>query len=176
MIKKLVLVFITVFAVSSYAQEGTASPYSFYGIGSLKFKGTVENRSMGGLSIYSDSIHVNLRNPASYATPNLQSFGGESRPVKFAVGGSHSSLNLKTSSESDRANASSFDYIALSVPISKRFGAGLGLMPYTSVGYKLETLNEDDEFFPTTILRLSFSASLVVPACCVGCCLCANRA
>ena len=45
MIKKLVLVFIALFAIQSYAQQGTASPYSFYGIGSLKFKGTVESRN-----------------------------------------------------------------------------------------------------------------------------------
>ncbi|WP_339917274.1 hypothetical protein [Yeosuana marina] len=144
MIKKLVIVFIAFFAIQSYAQQGTASPYSFYGIGSLKFKGTVENRSMGGLSIYTDSIHVNLRNPASYATPNLSSFGGESRPVKFTVGGSHSSLNLKSSSSSDKAASTSFDYIALSIPMGK-FGFGFGLMPYTSVGYKLESVNSDGD-------------------------------
>ena len=65
MIKKIVFVFVALISFSSSAQEGTTSPYSFYGIGSLKFKGTVENRSMGGLSIYTDSIHINLRNPAS---------------------------------------------------------------------------------------------------------------
>ena len=146
MIKKLVLVFIALFAIQSYAQQGTASPYSFYGIGSLKFKGTVENRSMGGLSIYTDSIHVNLRNPASYATPNLNSvgFGGESRPVKFSVGGSHTSLNLKSSSSSDKATSTTFDYIAVSIPLGK-FGFGFGLMPYTSVGYKLESVNSDGD-------------------------------
>ncbi|WP_338357759.1 hypothetical protein [Yeosuana marina] len=146
MIKKLVIVFIAFFAIQSYAQQGTASPYSFYGIGSLKFKGTVENRSMGGLSIYTDSIHVNLRNPASYATPNLNiaGFDGESRPVKFTVGGSHSSLNLKSSSSSDKAASTSFDYIALSIPMGK-FGFGFGLMPYTSVGYKLESVNSDGD-------------------------------
>ncbi|MBR9847649.1 MAG: hypothetical protein GYB35_16810, partial [Algicola sp.] len=72
MIKKLVIVLVAFFALQMNAQEGTASPYSFYGIGSLKFKGTVENRSMGGLSIYTDSIHVNLRNPAAYVGPNLK--------------------------------------------------------------------------------------------------------
>ncbi|MGE5944242.1 MAG: hypothetical protein ACM31G_07880, partial [Flavobacteriales bacterium] len=127
----------------SYAQQrGTASPYSFYGIGSLKFKGTVENRSMGGLSIYTDSIHVNLRNPASNATDNvdLYPFNGESRPVKFSVGGSHSSIGLKSSSSSDNSSSTSFDYVALSLPLGK-FGVGFGLLPYTSVGYRLESLN-----------------------------------
>ncbi|WP_034041486.1 hypothetical protein [Wocania ichthyoenteri] len=140
MIKKLVVVFIAFFAIQSYAQQGTASPYSFYGIGSLKFKGTVENRSMGGLSIYTDSIHVNLRNPASYAGENLAFYNKETRPVKFTVGGSYSSIDLKSNSGSDKATATTFDYLALSVPMGK-FGLGFGLMPYTSVGYKLESLD-----------------------------------
>ncbi|MBP0905486.1 outer membrane protein transport protein [Mariniflexile gromovii] len=142
MIKKLVLVFIAVFAINSYGQEGTTSPYSFYGIGSLKFKGTVENRSMGGLSIYSDSIHVNLRNPAGYAGKNLDILNGESRPVKFTVGGSFSNVTLKSNSGSDKASSATFDYLALSVPMGK-FGFGFGLIPYTSVGYKLETLDDN---------------------------------
>ena len=140
MIKKLVLVFIALFAIQSYAQEGTASPYSFYGIGSLKFKGTVENRSMGGLSIYIDSIHVNLRNPASNVFKNLDQYNNESRPVKFSVGGSHSSTKLESTSTTSKVSASTFDYLAMSFPVGK-FGVGVGLIPYTSVGYKLETLN-----------------------------------
>lgn len=142
MIKRLVVVLITFFALQSHAQEGTASPYSFYGIGSLKFKGTVENRSMGGLSIYTDSIHINLRNPAGYAGNNLKIWNEESRPVKFTVGGSYSSTNLKSESQSDNTSTTTFDYFALSVPMGK-FGLGMGLLPYTSVGYKLESNNDD---------------------------------
>ena len=81
MSRKLVIVLITVFTLQVSAQKGSGSPYSFYGIGSVKFKGTVENRSMGGISIYNDSIHVNLRNPASYVGPNLKLFNFESRPA-----------------------------------------------------------------------------------------------
>jgi len=141
MIKKLVIVFIAIFAIQSYAQEGTASPYSFYGIGSLKFKGTVENRSMGGLSFYTDSIHMNLRNPAGYAGNNLEMFGNESRPVKFTVGGTHSSIDLKSTNSTDKTSSTTFDYLALSVPVGK-FGFGFGLLPFTSVGYKLESIND----------------------------------
>lgn len=140
MIKKLVLVFIALFAIQSYAQETTASPYSFYGIGTLKFKGTVENMSMGGLSIYKDSIHINLRNPATYGGNNIETFNNESHPVKFTVGGGHTSTNLKTSSSEARVSSSTFDYFALSIPVGK-FGFGFGLLPYTAVGYRLETNN-----------------------------------
>ncbi len=138
MIKKLLLVFIAVLTISSYGQEGTASPYSFYGIGSLKFKGTVENRSMGGLSIYTDSIHINLRNPASYAGNNLEMWNNESRPVTFTVGGSNDAIKLKSDLETDKASSATFDYLALSVPVGK-FGFGFGLLPFTSVGYKLQS-------------------------------------
>ncbi|WP_406682897.1 hypothetical protein N1F78_09380 [Seonamhaeicola sp. MEBiC1930] len=144
MIKKLVLVFIALVALVSYGQEGTASPYSFYGIGSLKFKGTVENRSMGGISVFIDSVHVNLRNPASYATKNIAGWNSESRPVKFAVGGSFTSTGLKTESETENASSTTFDYMAISIPMGK-FGFGFGLLPYTSVGYKLESLNDDGD-------------------------------
>ncbi len=144
MIKKLVIVFITVIAIQAQAQDGTASPYSFYGIGNLKFKGTAENRSMGGLSVFTDSIHVNLSNPAGYAGNNLTvgNWNGESRPVKFTVGGSSSNLNLKSENESQSANATTFDYLALAVPMGK-FGMGFGIIPYSSVGYKLESSNTD---------------------------------
>ncbi|GAL81526.1 putative outer membrane protein [Algibacter lectus] len=144
MIKKLVLVFIAIIAMQSYGQEGTASPYSFYGIGSLKFKGTVENRSMGGLSIYTDSIHVNLRNPASYAGKNLDILNNESRPVKFTVGGTYNSTTLKSDTSKDNASSSTFDYLAMSIPMGD-FGFGFGVMPYTAVGYKLEAYNDDGE-------------------------------
>ena len=143
MIKKLVIVFIALFAIQSFAQEGTSSPYSFYGIGSLKFKGTVENRSMGGLSIYTDSTHVNLRNPASYGGDNLSLYNNEGRPMTFSIAGSHSSVNLKSDSNSDRTSTSTFDYIAVSLPLGK-LGVGFGLIPYTSVGYKLENYENDE--------------------------------
>ena len=71
MFKKFIICAIVACSTFSQAQQGTSSPYSFYGIGSLKFKGTVENQSMGGLSVYTDSIHINLRNPASFAGKNL---------------------------------------------------------------------------------------------------------
>jgi hypothetical protein len=99
---------------------------------------------MGRLSIYTDSIHVNLRNPASYATPNLAYFNNESRPVKFTVGGGYSSLGLKSENSIGNASATSFNYIALSFPMG-RFGFGFGILPATSVGYKLETTNSDGD-------------------------------
>jgi len=142
MIKKLVIVLVAFFALQSYGQQGTASPYSFYGIGTLKFKGTVENRSMGGLSIYTDSVHVNLRNPAAYVGPNLTSWNKENRPIKFSFGASNNSTTLKADSGEAEVSSTTFDYLALSMPLGD-FGFGLGILPYSAVGYKLEDTTED---------------------------------
>ncbi|WP_299127522.1 hypothetical protein [uncultured Winogradskyella sp.] len=146
MIKRLIVVYLLFASFMTFAQQGTSSPYSFYGIGSLKFKGTVENRSMGGISTYLDSIHVNLRNPASYAGESLKgiAFEGESRPVKFTLAGTTSNVNLKGTSADAQVNTSTFDYLALSIPVGK-FGFGFGLLPFSSVGYRLDDINDNDD-------------------------------
>ncbi|RZJ72633.1 MAG: hypothetical protein EOO45_10745 [Flavobacterium sp.] len=121
---------------AAMSQENNSSPYSYYGIGDTKFKGTVENRSMGGLSIQPDSIHINLQNPASYSHLKF---------TTFTVGGTNSITNFKTANDSDKAGRVSLDYLALAVPLNK-FGFAFGLMPYTAVGYKIQntTTGADD--------------------------------
>ena len=47
---------------SSYAQSGTSSPYSTKGYGETSFRGNHEYRAMGGVTVESDSIHLNLQN------------------------------------------------------------------------------------------------------------------
>ncbi len=125
MFRKIVVGLFILIASVAVAQEGTTSPYSFYGIGTLKFRGTVENRLMGGLGVFSDSIHLNLQNPASYAGLQL---------INFSVGGSHKVSTQKNETESQNTSASTLDYISMGIPVGK-FGMGFGVIPYTSVGY-----------------------------------------
>lgn len=133
MIKKIIVSACLLLSLVSFAQEGTASPYSFYGIGDVRFKGTLENRSMAGIAIEQDSIHLNLQNPASYASLQL---------TTFTVGGTLASSKLKTDNESATAHRSTLDYLAIGLPLGK-FGVGFGLIPYSSVGYKIESISED---------------------------------
>lgn len=131
--KRFLIAAVLLFVVTANAQEITSSPYSFYGTGIQKFKGTAENRAMGGLSVFSDSIHMNLQNPAGY---------GKLRLTTFAVGGSHVSDNLNSNTGSDKVSSTSLDYIAVGIPAGK-FGFGFGVEPYTAVGYKLRETNEN---------------------------------
>ncbi|WP_289664592.1 hypothetical protein [Flavobacterium panacagri] len=135
MIKKVILSACLLISFVSFAQQGTASPYSFFGIGDVRFKGTLENRSMAGVAVEQDTIHLNLENPASYASL-LQ--------TTFTVGGTFATSNLKTSTQSEKAQRTTFDYLALGIPMGK-FGASFGLIPVSSVGYKIFTDNTATE-------------------------------
>ena len=131
MIKKIIVSTCLLFSFVSFAQEGTASPYSFFGIGDVRYKGTAEMRSMAGIGIEQDSIHINLDNPASYANLKL---------TTFAIGGSYNTTNLKTTSESASTQRTALDYLAVGLPVGKKIGIGFGLIPYSSVGYKIESI------------------------------------
>ncbi|MGL2965053.1 outer membrane protein transport protein [Flavobacterium sp. XGLA_31] len=128
MIKKIIVSLCLLVSLSALAQEGTSSPYSFYGIGDIKFKGTVENRSMGGLSVFPDSIHINLQNPAQFASL---------KRTNLSVGASYLNTKAKTESDYDKSRRTALDYLAFGIPVGK-LGIGFGLIPYSSVGYKIQ--------------------------------------
>lgn len=128
MIKKIIVSVCLLFSLVSFAQEGTSSPYSFYGIGDVRFRGTIENRSMAGLSVVTDSIHINLQNPAMYSSLKLTS---------FSVGGTFSVNQLKTNQKDEKAQRTTLDYLAVGLPL-KKLGLGFGLIPYSSVGYNIK--------------------------------------
>ncbi|MBP6181588.1 hypothetical protein [Flavobacterium sp.] len=134
MIKKLLISTCLLFSLISFAQEGTSSPYSFYGIGDIRFKGTLENRSMAGVAVEQDSIHINLENPASFSNLKLST---------FSLGGTYSTKKIKSNSGSASTRRTTLDYLAVGLPFGK-LGIGFGLIPYSSVGYKIESLSSVD--------------------------------
>jgi len=133
MLMRIIIVVFLLISTVTMAQNGTSSPYSFYGIGSLNFKGTVENRTMGGISVYSDSIHLGVQNPASIADLEL---------INYAVGISHKENTQKTVSQTQEQSTSSFDYFAVAIPMGKLVSS-FGLLPYSSVGYDTQNVVDD---------------------------------
>jgi hypothetical protein len=134
MIKAFKVAFLLLVSYNILAQEGTSSPYSFYGLGHQKFQGSVENRMMGGLNAHFDSIHVNLANPATYSTLKFST---------YTLGATQNFNELKTSTSSAPARRTTLDYLAIAIPTGKKLGFGLGLMPYSSVGYRVVNLTEE---------------------------------
>lgn len=139
MIKKIIVSISLLLSLVSFAQEGTSSPYSFYGIGDVRFKGTIENRSMGGLSVMPDSIHLNIMNPATYSSLKL---------TTYALGGNISVNKLSSDSQNEKAKRTTLDYLAVGLPL-KKLGIGFGLIPYSSVGYNVSNSSTDGSGFRT---------------------------
>ena len=131
MIKQIFLSGFLFLSLHSFAQEGTSSPYSFFGVGEIKFKGTVENRAMGSMGILPDSIRVNLQNPATYS---------HLKRTAFSLAGTYSNTTLKNSTDKEQTKRTLLDYIAVAFPAGK-LGLSAGLMPYSSVGYKSQNIN-----------------------------------
>ena len=135
MIKRFLVSIFLLFSVISFAQQGTSSPYSLFGVGDVRFRGSNEIISMGGVSVFPDSIHLNVQNPASYSHLKL---------TTFTLGGSLNAVKFKTNESSESANRSRMDYLGFGVPIGKKFGASFGLNPFSSSGYKIRTIDTEN--------------------------------
>ena len=131
MTKRFLIIGFILFSVITTAQQRTSSPYSFYGLGLNTFRGTVENKSMGGISVLSDSIHMNLQNPAAYGRLGL---------TTYTVGLSNSTVQMKAEGESGSSSSFSLDYLAIGIPTGK-LGFAFGLVPYSSVGYDISDID-----------------------------------
>ncbi len=93
---------LTVIVLGSYAQSGTNSPYSQYGLGTLADQSTGFNRGMNGLSYgFHDGNQVNYMNPASYARMDSLTF-------LFDMGLSGQITNFKEGGKRLNANHASF--------------------------------------------------------------------
>lgn len=128
MIKKIVMVIVSFAALQAYAQDGSVSPYSFFGLGDFRAGTTIENQMMGGIAIYTDSIHVNLQNPAAY---------GKLRLTAYAGGISHERFSLESTSEEANNDITNLEYLAIGFNVGKGLGVGLGIAPLTSIGYSI---------------------------------------
>src|SRR5690554_860680 len=134
MIKRITISLTVLFSMFSFAQQSTSSPYSYFGIGETKFKGSPEQKAMGGIGIFPDSIHLNLLNPASYSSLKL---------TAITVAGGTTFNKQESSSDSGKTRRTSLDYLAVGIPMGK-FGVAFGLNPQTVVGYRIMSFGEDD--------------------------------
>jgi len=134
MIRSILIVLVACTCFTGLAQERTSSPYSFFGLGQQTFKGTIENSSMGGIRTYSDSIHINLRNPAAY---------GDLRLTTYTVGARHTEIWAETENDEETYDSTTIEYVSIGIPLSKKAGFGFGLIPFQSTGYNLGTLTDE---------------------------------
>ena len=120
----------------SYGQATSNSPYSFFGLGDRISEGMIRNMSMGDTKYATyNAFHLNPANPASYASLKATSFN---LAVNYQVN------NLSSNAGSQRYDVAGMRYFGLGIPVSKRFGAALGLTPMTQLGYDISSTGTTD--------------------------------
>ena len=119
----------TSFVVS---QTNTGSPYSLNELGETNFLGNISNLSMGGIDSAIDSIEFNINNPSSLA---------KLKTTNYLIGTFYKSTGISNVNSTDNINTANINYIAVGIP-TKIFGFGFGVLPYSSVGFNLQSTEE----------------------------------
>lgn len=113
----------------SFAQNVTHSPYSFYGIGEPHQRVFSQHRTMGGAGFaHAASGMLHPQNPALYSLVDYPTFQADFFAENWKINSGSSSITPRNS----YLNGGAF-----SVPLGKRFGMALSLMPYTRMGYQI---------------------------------------
>lgn len=115
------------------AQNGTMTPYSRFGYGMLRDNATAAQQAMGGVGYGMNSgRQINVMNPASYSRMDSLTF-------LFDMGVDLSMMWQREPSANgelkDHQTGGGLNYITMQVPLAKRLGMSLGILPYSAVGY-----------------------------------------
>lgn len=122
-----------------WAQGGTKSPYSQFGIGLLSDQSQSMSRGMNGVGYaLRQGNQVNTLNPASYS-------GVDSLTMLFDMGMSGQTTNFKENGVNRNASVASFEYVAASFRAWRDVGVSFGVLPYSNVGYDYKVSTRDSE-------------------------------
>ena len=137
---RLLSIFVVAIAAFSYSQNATLSPYSYYGFGQPANANTAENNMMGGITLYADSTHFSLDNPATLKKLDY---------VQYRVGANYKSVEQTSNNGNGYISSASLNYLSLSVP-TKYFAFSFGLKPKTSLGYRMSVTGQLEDLDTTT--------------------------
>lgn len=128
---------IALLPLMTLAQTSTKSPYSYYGLGDVEPMVYAENAGMGGLKYaLGNPYQLNAANPALLSSLDMPT---------FTVGAIANSVSTNGNEQSQTNTNAYFKYFGLGLPLGGRFSLGLGLTPYTKMGYAIEQSTDDDE-------------------------------
>jgi len=138
-VRRIIGVIVLLFVIlSASAQTRITSPYSRFGVGELLFNQNYRNMGMGGIGIgYRSNQSVNYLNPASYTAIDSTSFVFEASFFSHYY-------QQQTLAQSQIGNYTSLANLSFSFPVTKWWGVGTGIKPFSAVGYKVldSTIND----------------------------------
>lgn len=121
----------------AWAQGGTKSPYSQFGVGMLSDQSQSMSRGMNGVGYgLREGNIVNTLNPASYSSI-------DSLTMIFDMGLSGQMTNFKEGKVSRNASIANFEYVTGAFRAWKNVGITFGVLPYSNVGYDYVATTKD---------------------------------
>tara|TARA_R110000868_G_scaffold58472_5_gene180675 strand:- start:1331 stop:2569 length:1239 start_codon:yes stop_codon:yes gene_type:complete len=122
------------FAINTFSQSISSSPYSMYGLGSLYDSdfGSISSIGSSGIALPSNRFINNL-NPASLGYMYQNHF-------LFDVGGKSILSTYDDGSKKESRNNFQFSHLALAFPVTSKSGVSVALQPYSSATFKISNL------------------------------------
>lgn len=134
----------------AWAQGGTRSPYSQFGIGSLNDQSQGMSRGMNGVGYaLRQGNQVNTLNPASYSSV-------DSLTMLFDMGLSGQFTHFEEGNVKRNASMANVEYLTGSFRAWKNVGVSFGILPFSSVGYDYKSTTTS---LQTGTLSESYSGS-----------------
>lgn len=132
------LLLLQVFSASS--QTRIVSPYSRFGLGEITFNQNFRNIGLGGIGLgYRSNHSVNFINPASYTAIDSASFVLEGTMFSHFY-------QQRTVNQNQSGNYASLTNLSFAFPVTRWWGVGAGLRPFSMVGYKVFASQEQEGF------------------------------
>ena len=137
-----------------FAQSGTNSPYSQYGLGDLADEGVGFNKGMGGVGYaFRKGNEVNPMNPASYASI-------DSVTMIFDGGLSGQITNFKEGGCKLNAKSGGFDYVTGAFRLFRHVGVTFGVMSYSNIGYSYSSSERPEGMTTDMVYKYSGDGGL----------------
>ena len=115
------------------AQNEMSNPYSGFGIGMVNRYSNAVLDGMGSTSYaMQNPYYVNFRNPASYAAFDSLSFVADAAASIYVS-------NLASGADVQRNSFARPSYITIGLPVTRHWRTSVGVVPFSSVGYNIET-------------------------------------
>ena len=140
-------------SMAAFAQSGTNSPYSQFGLGGLSEQSSGFNRGMNGLGLgFHEGNQVNYLNPASYARLDTLTF-------LFDAGISLQLTNFSEKGVKRNAKNANIEYVVAGFKAARRLGLSFGLIPFTNVGYQYSAAQALTDQPDATILTNTYTGT-----------------
>lgn len=130
----LFIVLIAICVLTELHGQASGSVYSAYGVGDLNSRSTGQVQGLGGAGIgISSPYFLNLANPASYSwlAPQLNMF------FDFGMQAAH--LSMASEENVSRQRNGGLSHINLWIRFLPNWSSTIGLQPYSTVGYSIQS-------------------------------------